>query len=38
MKLKTRYFTPDLFAGAFCLPQFIRDLIDGIPYAKKTKR
>jgi spermidine synthase len=37
MKLETRYFTPELFAGAFCLPQFIRDLIDGIPN-KKRKR
>jgi spermidine synthase len=39
-KLKTRYFTPELIAGAFCLPRFICDLIDGIPYgkAKKAKR
>jgi len=33
-RLTTRYFTPDMFAGAFCLPQFIRALIDEIPYAK----
>ena len=37
-KLKTRYFTPEMFTGGFCLPQFIRALIDGIPYPKGKKR
>jgi hypothetical protein len=38
MKLETRYFTPELFAGAFCLPRFVHALIDGIPYGKRTRR
>lgn len=38
MKLQTRYFTPELFAGAFCLPQFVHALIDGIPYGKRKKK
>ncbi len=35
-KLKTRYFTPEMFTGGFCLPQFIRALIDGIPGQKPS--
>ena len=36
-KLKTRYFTPEMFTGAFCLPAFIHTLIDGISYAKRSR-
>ena len=37
-KLDTRYFTPEMFVGAFCLPAFIRGLIDGIPGKKAVRR
>ncbi len=35
-KLKTRYFNPELFAGAFALPNFIHAMID--PIKPKTRR
>ncbi|MGH7006757.1 MAG: polyamine aminopropyltransferase, partial [Alphaproteobacteria bacterium] len=35
-KLDTRYFTPDLFAGAFALPNFIQKLVDSAAPKKKA--
>lgn len=37
-KLDTKYFTPDLFAGAFALPNFIQQLVDDAAPKKKAGR
>jgi spermidine synthase len=35
-RLETRYFNPEMFAGAFALPNFIRAIVDGA--AKPARR
>ena len=36
-KLDTRYFTPELFAGAFALPAFIQKIVDASAPKKGAK-
>ncbi len=37
-KLETKYFTPELFAGAFALPAFIQNIVDCAAPKKKAAK